>query len=63
LLSFVHTAQGTAGAIWHTVGEALGILAWFAYLLIVLHVGGALKHQFVDRDVIMARMLPTRRTR
>lgn len=58
LLSFVHQAQGQAGAIWHKVGEAHGLLAWLAYLLIILHVGGALKHQFIDRDVIMARMSP-----
>jgi len=63
LLGFVHTAQGSMGAIWHSVGEAHGVLAWLAYVLIVLHVGGALKHQFVDRDVIMARMLPARRPR
>lgn len=60
LLEFVHNAQGRAGAVWHSVGETHGILAWVAYLLIVLHVGGALKHQFLDRDVIMARMLPRR---
>lgn len=62
-LGFVRNAQGTAGAIWHNVGEAHGLLAWLAYLLIVLHVGGALKHQFIDRDVVMARMLPTKRRR
>ena len=27
-------------------------------LLVVVHVGGALKHQFVDRDGTLARMLP-----
>lgn len=58
LLGFVHDTQGTAGAVLHTVGEAHGVLAWLAYLLIVLRVGGALKHQLLDRDVIMARMLP-----
>jgi len=58
MLGFVHTAQGQAGAIWHAIGETHGLLAYLAYTLIVLHVGAALKHQFVDRDVIMARMLP-----
>ena len=61
LLGFVHTAHGAAGAIWHSVGEAHGFLAWLAYLLIILHIGGALKHQFLDRDIIMARMLPQMR--
>lgn len=28
------------------------------YLLIVLHVAGALKHHFVDRDDVLRRMLP-----
>jgi cytochrome b561 len=26
--------------------------------LIVLHVAGALKHQWIDRDNLLARMLP-----
>jgi cytochrome b561 len=34
------------------------ILAWVAYTLIVLHVGAALKHQFVDRDNLISRMAP-----
>lgn len=62
MLGFVHRAKGTAAAIWHTIGEAHGLLAWFAYLLIVLHVAGAVKHQILDRDVVMARMLPGRRS-
>jgi cytochrome b561 len=28
------------------------------YVLILLHVGGALKHHFVDRDNVLRRMLP-----
>lgn len=35
--------------------EALGYLLIF---LIVLHVAGALKHQLIDRDNLLARMLP-----
>lgn len=34
---------------------------WLAYTLLALvavHVAGALKHQFIDRDGLMARMLP-----
>jgi cytochrome b561 len=33
-------------------------LAKIAYVTIALHVGAALKHQFVDRDDIVARMIP-----
>jgi cytochrome b561 len=34
------------------------ILAWLTYALLALHVGAALKHQFLDRDNILLRMLP-----
>ncbi len=33
-------------------------LAWVAIVLLGLHVAGALKHQFIDKDGLMARMLP-----
>ncbi len=33
-------------------------LAWLAYVTIALHVLAALKHQFFDRDDVMARMIP-----
>ena len=35
--------------------DALKLLA---YALIILHVLGALKHQFIDKDAEMNRMLP-----
>ena len=45
-----------------SVDDAMGwthlILAWCAYGLIVLHVGAALKHQFLDRDNLIYRMAP-----
>ncbi len=34
------------------------ITAFVLIVLILLHVAGALKHQFVDRDSLMRRMLP-----
>jgi cytochrome b561 len=37
-------------------GHAL--LAKLAYGLIALHIAGALKHQFIDRDSTLARMIP-----
>ena len=36
-------------------------LSWAIVTLVVLHVAGALKHHFVDRDDVLRRMLPGRR--
>ncbi|MEC8457512.1 MAG: cytochrome b/b6 domain-containing protein, partial [Pseudomonadota bacterium] len=33
-------------------------MAWGAVVLVILHVGAALKHQFLDRDGVLARMVP-----
>lgn len=41
--------------------QAMGahsLLAWGAVVLIVLHVGAALKHHFLDRDGVLSHMLP-----
>ncbi|HTZ67455.1 MAG TPA: cytochrome b [Roseiarcus sp.] len=35
--------------------------AWAIAALVALHVAGALKHHFVDRDDVLKRMLPRRR--
>lgn len=44
----------------HDLGELLeqvhAALAWGLALLVLAHVGGALKHQFIDRDGLLARM-------
>ena len=46
----------------HDAGKAMalthGLLAKLAYLTIAVHVLAALKHQFLDRDDVMARMVP-----
>lgn len=42
----------------HTLEEAHEILAFLGMALFVLHVAGALKHQFINRDRVMARMSP-----
>jgi cytochrome b561 len=43
----------------HEVWEAAhGLVGKLAYVLIVLHVGAALKHQIIDRDGVAARMTP-----
>ncbi|WP_130619571.1 cytochrome b [Dyella amyloliquefaciens] len=44
----------------HSIHENL---FWFLVLLLVLHVGGALKHHLIDRDNTLLRMLPFRRLR
>jgi cytochrome b561 len=36
------------------------LLAWFLYALAGLHVAAAVKHEFIDRDGLLMRMLPGR---
>ncbi|MBV9509368.1 MAG: cytochrome b [Caulobacteraceae bacterium] len=47
----------------HVLETSHGLLAKLAYVLIVLHVAGALKHQFISRDDVVARMIPFLRRR
>jgi cytochrome b561 len=56
LPDFVSADKALAEAIkpWH------GALAWALAALVILHVAGALKHQFIDRDGLLARMRPGR---
>jgi len=56
LPDFVPVGKALAEAIkpWH------GALAWALAALAVLHVAGALKHHFIDRDGLLARMSPKR---
>jgi len=42
----------------HLFEAAHGLLGKLAYGLIALHVAGALKHQFISRDDVVARMIP-----
>jgi cytochrome b561 len=37
---------------------AHGRMAWVVLILAALHIGAALKHQFIDRDDVLARMAP-----
>lgn len=41
-------------------GEAHELAAYLTLALVALHIAGALKHQFLDRDGVLARMLPGR---
>lgn len=40
--------------------ESHELLGWGMIILVLVHVGAALKHQILDRDNILARMLPRR---
>jgi len=33
-------------------------IAWVLIVLIVLHIAGAIKHHFIDKDNVLKRMLP-----
>ena len=49
-----------------TVGLMMGIheaVVKSLYILIALHVAGALKHYFIDKDNVLQRMLPFLRQR
>lgn len=42
---------------WMAMG-AHSKLAWAAIILVAMHVGAALKHQFLDRDGVLSHMIP-----
>ena len=41
-----------------TIKPLHGFAAWTLCALVVLHVAAALKHQFIDNDGLISRMLP-----
>lgn len=43
--------------------EVHELLAYALAILVVIHIAAALKHQFIDRDGLIGRMLPRRGTR
>jgi len=45
-------------AVYERVAAGHGALAWLGVGLLVLHVAGALKHHFINRDGVLQRMLP-----
>ncbi len=55
----IPTSKPVAGG----ASEAHEIMAFLGAGLFVLHVAGALKHQYFDRDDVLARMLPHLRRR
>ena len=54
-----HLAEPAKSA-WHAIGETgHEVLAWGAYILVALHVAGALKHQLFSKDEpVLAHMAP-----
>jgi cytochrome b561 len=42
----------------HLMERAHAVMVWSMMALIALHVGAALKHHFLDRDDVLARMIP-----
>ncbi len=38
--------------------QAHKTIAWILIVLIILHIAGAMKHHFIDKDTVLKRMLP-----
>lgn len=55
----IPTSKETSGL----ASEVHEILAYMAIALIVMHIAGALKHHFLDRDDVLSRMIPSLRRR
>lgn len=58
-ISFLHDLPGDAKQLVEAIGS--DIHTYFAFggtALIVMHVGAALKHQFISRDGVLGRMVP-----
>jgi cytochrome b561 len=53
-----HLTGAAAQAAEHRFQTVHGLLAKLAYVLVVLHVSGALRHQFISKDLVVARMVP-----
>jgi cytochrome b561/polyisoprenoid-binding protein YceI len=58
LFGLSQLAEGARAALAELFENFHSKLAWGAIGLTVLHVGAALKHHFVDRDDVLARMVP-----
>lgn len=49
---------GDRRVVYERVESLHGALAWFTLGLLAMHVAGALKHHFLNRDTVLWRMLP-----
>lgn len=52
--------SGTRQETLHAIGESHSAIAWIAIVVIGLHVAAVLKHQVIDRDGTLRRMLGAR---
>lgn len=58
LFGLHHADVALRAALSRGAGEVHQALAWGGAGLLALHVAAALKHQWLDRDAVMARMMP-----
>ncbi len=63
LFEWPHLPIGTSKDISGAASEVHEIIAFAGAGLLALHIAGALKHHFLDRDDVLARMLPLVRRR
>lgn len=57
-LPFIGEAATVRRAVAYQAMGAHSLLAWGAVVLVAMHVGAALKHQFINRDGVLAHMIP-----
>lgn len=58
-MGFLMAMSDASKDYWHGVlGNVHTYCAYSLYVLLALHVGGALKHQWIDRHSVLNRMLP-----
>ena len=58
LFGLSHAGDNARSSAAHLSLSAHGLLGWSMVTLAVLHVAAALKHQFFDRDTVLANMVP-----
>jgi len=58
-MGFLMALSDASKDYWHTLlGNVHTYCAYVLYVLLALHIGGALKHQWIDRHPVLGRMLP-----
>jgi cytochrome b561 len=55
---FMHLDPALKDRMHDLFGAAHELLSWLLYALVTLHLAGALKHQWIDREQELQRMLP-----
>lgn len=58
LFGLDQAGEAVRSAVAFAAFRAHALMSWAMLGLLVLHIGAALKHQFLDKDDIMARMVP-----